>query len=178
MQKRFPTSLCHKGPFRANVEFWSPVLQRLPTGSETCLELSPENGDDIHAELRLGFMHKSKSEGEAVDIITASLLIPDNAGQVWSLDSTFSPEAFITHMFDCSALRRMGLISASRIAKRVKGAFQTKPLLNGARVFCDDRFSDYCFWTANFSRCSSSIHKLPSMARFTLKLRACLLSWS
>jgi hypothetical protein len=140
MQKRFLTSLSHKGPFKANVKFWSTVLQRFPAGSKNCVELSWENAADIHAELRLGFMHKSKLESEAVDVITASLLIPDDVGRVWSLDSTFTPEAFITHMFDCSAFRQMGLQSASRISKKVKVAFQRDLLLRGARIFCDDRF--------------------------------------
>lgn len=127
-----------QGRVKPNVSFWPDLRRTFPTNTGTYLEI--QNEDEVLAELRLDFAFKGNPKSDETDIVKASLLIPDNKGVVWSLDSFFTPEIFITHMFDASSITMMGLQRPKSVHAKIKSAFKNSPLLSDAHVLCDDRF--------------------------------------
>jgi len=97
------------------------------------------NSGDIVGNLSLSFDPRSSSDDFPNDVINADFRIADSAGNVWSKQSRFMSELFVTHMIDLSSTTS-GLFPVASAADEYIEAFQKELMLEDVRFSSDDRF--------------------------------------
>jgi len=92
----------------------------------------------VKATLQIDIAHRDSDDESPIDVLGATLLIPDSDGVVWSVESRATTEFLVEKMVDISSLES-SLIPASSAPDEIKNAFLSKSLKN-LRYSSDDRF--------------------------------------
>lgn len=125
-------------PFKANLEPYIEMREGIPTSTGGVIDL--REAMDARADLRIETVYEAEEGGEESTILRAKLLLPDDKGDVWALESTFTPEVFLTYMFDLSSIDMIGLMSKAKAPKTLLKDFKKNTLISGAQTLLDDRF--------------------------------------